>query len=32
MYTLLGATLPPLLVLSLVEDFVWAQEYTAVSR
>lgn len=29
MYTLYGATL---LVLSLVEDFVYAQDYTAVPR
>ena len=32
MYTLLEATLSSVLVLSLVEDFVWAQQYTAVPR
>ncbi|KAM5539305.1 hypothetical protein V8D89_007178 [Ganoderma adspersum] len=32
MYTLLGTTFSSLLVLSFVEDFVWAQQYSAVPR
>ncbi len=32
MYTLLGTTFSSLIVLSYVEDFVWAQQYSAVPR